>query len=79
MADGGGKLLLQTLSAEEYKSIPQEICAKIEICVNKHLEDFITAKAVLESTKTANGKNANKQVFLNSTYCNHFLEPQIKV
>lgn len=59
MADGCGKLLLQTLNEEEYKSLPQEICAKIEACLNKHLEDFTTAKAVLDSTKAANGNHTN--------------------
>lgn len=59
MADGCGKLLLQTLNEEEYKSLPQEICEKIEACLNRHLVDFTTAKAILESTKLANGNDAN--------------------
>lgn len=63
MADAGGRLLLQTLSEEEYKAIPQELCAKIEACVNKHLEDFITAKAILESTKAANGNDERMKCF----------------
>lgn len=52
--EGGAKaLILRTLSNEEYEKIDQNLREKIETVLNEHIEDYITAKALFESTRGA--------------------------
>lgn len=55
MTDSGGKVLLQSLTQEEYDSLPGPVRFKIESCVNEHVENFITSKALFETTRASNG------------------------
>lgn len=52
MMEGGAKaLILKNISPEEYDQIDSTIREKIEAVLNEHIEDYITAKALLESTR----------------------------
>lgn len=53
---GGGTLLKKSLSDEEYDSIPSSVRSKIETALGHHIEDYLTAKALFESTQVANGE-----------------------
>lgn len=56
MVNSGKTILLRTLSVDEYLSLPEPIRLKIETCVNDHVDKFITSKALLETTRSSNGK-----------------------
>lgn len=58
MTDTGGKILLQSLTQEEYESLPGPIRLKIETCVNEHVENFINSKALFETTRSSNGTSS---------------------
>lgn len=55
MDDSASKILLQSLTEEEYNSLPELIRNKILRCFNENFDDFLTSKAVFESTKASNG------------------------
>lgn len=56
MADSAAKILLKSLTQEEYDSLPGTIRSKLECCITEHVESFITSRAVLETTRTTSGK-----------------------
>ncbi|XP_014283376.1 nucleoprotein TPR isoform X6 [Halyomorpha halys] len=51
MEGGARALILRTLPSEEYDTIDQALREKIETILNEHIEDYITAKALFESTR----------------------------
>ncbi|CAH1399174.1 unnamed protein product [Nezara viridula] len=51
MEGGARALILRTLTSEEYDTIDQALREKIETILNEHIEDYITAKALFESTR----------------------------
>lgn len=51
MEGGARALILRTLTNEEYDTIDQVLREKIETILNEHIEDYITAKALFESTR----------------------------
>lgn len=56
MDDSASRILLQSLTEDEYNSLPEPIRNKILVCLNENFENFLTSKAVFESTRLSNGR-----------------------
>lgn len=56
MDDSASRILLQSLTEDEYHSLPEPIRNKILACFNENFENFLTFKAVVESTRVSNGR-----------------------
>jgi transposase-like protein len=49
-------LLSKSLTQGEYESLNVELRTKIETALNEHMDDFLTAKALFESTRASQGR-----------------------
>lgn len=57
MASGGpAEVLLNVLNPEEYSLIPEDVRAKITSHFEERFEEFLTSKALFESSRTKHGK-----------------------
>ncbi|XP_054265547.1 nucleoprotein TPR-like isoform X3 [Macrosteles quadrilineatus] len=54
MSEGAVNLILQSLSNEEYHTIPDNVREKIETCINEHLQNLLTSRAIFETTRKSN-------------------------
>ncbi|XP_075224314.1 nuclear basket protein megator isoform X2 [Lycorma delicatula] len=60
MAASGGVVLTKVLTSEECEKVPEIIRIKIEAFINDSLEDYLTAKAVYETSKVNSEEKLKK-------------------